>query len=231
MTAKRPHSGHSPVGMEMSLRALWPLVLAAAAASVCAQETPPPKLPFGSSLPEKPRSITKPAAQLTAGTFEVHFEETTLAQVASRFGSGRVQHRGDASETEYWLCYTAQAETPQRVWIIAHGEMAGPEHLVTQIIAQELAPGARSTRACPQLPTDLQPLTLDNNVWLGRRVSDALRTLGRPSRQRGAWRTFFYAGKVPGDCKPDGFDLTNWLEIRWRLGRITAVAAGQVTSC
>jgi hypothetical protein len=60
--------------------------------------------------------------------YRIRFEETGLRDVMPRAG-GYIQHQGDAGENIYWLCYTiADGKPAQRLWIIASGEMGGPEH-------------------------------------------------------------------------------------------------------
>jgi len=212
------------------LRRLFGVVSATLIAPAFAQ-TAPPELPFP-DVSWKALSKAKPATHLKMGALEVRFEETTLWAISGTAGLGTMHHQGDAGKSIYWLCYTMQggAQT-QRIWIVAHGEMGGPDHAVTMVTAQELTPTVRPTIDCPALPSTLQPLSLAQDVWLGVLESEALKVLGRPSYRKGPWRSFDYQSKVPGNCQPDGFDLMNWLVFRTVQGRIVAISAGQVTSC
>lgn len=114
--------------------------------------------------------------------------------------------------------------------MVSHGEMGGPEHYVTDISA-ELIPNGRATVDCPALPGNLKPLSLDNHVWLGTSKRAATSRLGVFSVQRGAWRSYDFQGKVPGNCKGGGFDLSASILLRFQHDRVDSLRAGQVTSC
>ena len=140
------------------LRRLFGVVSATLIAPAFAQ-TAPPELPFP-DVSWKALSKAKPATHLKMGALEVRFEETTLWAISGTAGLGTMHHQGDAGKSIYWLCYTMQggAQT-QRIWIVAHGEMGGPDHAVTMVTAQELTPTVRPTIDCPALPSTLQPLS------------------------------------------------------------------------
>lgn len=186
----------------------------------------PPSQPFD-AISWKARSESKPASVLRLGTFLVHFEETTLADVQRTVGAGLIDHQGDAGESIYWLCYTSGNE---RIWIIADGEMGGSTHAVTGISAQHL-PKAKAEADCPSLPRTYRPASLQRGLWLGLTEAEASKILGAPSHLEGAWRSFDFQTKVPGKCGPNGYDLGNWLLIKFNGGRAETLIAGQVTSC
>lgn len=54
---------------------------------------------------------------------------------------------------------------PQRLWIIASGEMGGPENDITEVMGQVTA--EEPTVDCPSLPKSLQPVRLSSGIWLG----------------------------------------------------------------
>lgn len=164
------------------------------------------------------------------GKLRVRLEQTTLGEVRRAASVGKVAHRGDAGDSIYWLCYTSPAPDPgQRIWIVSHGEMGGAGHYVTGISAEAI-PGARATAECPALPGRLQPLLLDNHVWLGASAEEAAMRIGAPSFQSGTWRSYDFAGKVAGNC-PGGLDLTASLMLRFQNGRATSLRISQITSC
>lgn len=206
-------------------------MVVAVMATLATGQTPPPRLPF-ESISWKPLSTAKPATHLKMGALEVRFEKTTLSAISSAAGIGRIFHQGDAGKSIYWLCHTARGQAQvERLWIVSHGEMGGPEHAVTSVTGEQLQSTAHPTDDCPTLPSTLQPLSLAQDVWLGATDSAALKVLGRSSYRKGPWRSFNYEGKVPGACQPDGFDLMNWLVFKILQGRIVLISAGQVTSC
>lgn len=193
-------------------------------------ETPPPVAPFD-AITWKATMKRKPSTGLKMGTFRVRFERTTLDDLRRAASVGEIAHRGDAGESAYWLCYTNLAPTQtERIWIVAHGEMGGPEHYVTNISA-ELVPNASATAECPALPNKLKPLSLDNRLWLGASEGAASAKLGAPSYQKGAWRSYDFQGKVQGKCEGGGFDLLAWLLLHFQNGHVNSLQVGQVTSC
>ncbi len=210
------------------MSALWVNIICLVIASLgVANAMPPPKNPFGDSIAWPQRSQHRPVTQLMMGSFKVELEETTLGQVIQAAGAGEIAHQGDAGESIYWLCFTGPNE---RIWIIADGEMGGADHRVGQIAAREVL-GAKPKKDCPLLSSRLQPLRLDNSIWLGTARKQATHILGTPSHTDGSWQSYNYAGKVPGECSPKGFDLLNWLLLKTEGGKVVELRAGQVTSC
>lgn len=174
---------------------------------------------------------SRPATGLNMGMFRVRFERTTLEDVRRAASIGEIAHRGDAGESTYWLCYTSAGKAQaERVWIVAHGEMGARAHHITNISA-EVIPNGIATADCPALPNRLQPLSLDNRLWLGAPEGAALAKLGTPSYKKDAWQSYDFQGKVPGKCDGGGFDLSAWLLLHFQNGRVNSLEAGQVTSC
>ena len=211
------------------LRALLLGVLVGVSLSSFA-ETPPPIAPFD-AITWKATMKRKPSTGLRMGAFRVRFEITTLDDVRRAAAIGEIAHRGDAGESAYWLCYTNPGATQaERIWIVAHGEMGGREHYITNISA-ELVPSGSATTDCPALPNNLKPLSLDNRLWLGASEGIASAKLGVASYQKDAWRSYDFQGKVPGKCEGGGFDLVAWLLLHFQNGRVNSLQVGQVTSC
>jgi hypothetical protein len=172
----------------------------------------------------------KPSAALHMGTLRIQLEQTTLDEVRRAASVGNIAHRGDAGDSVYWLCYTRPGPAPrQRIWIMSDGEMGGDRHYVTGISAQAI-PDGRATADCPALPPHLQPLSLDNHIWLGASEEAASMRIGAPSFRSGPWRSYDFAGKVAGNC-PGGSDLTASLMLRVQHGRVKALSINQTTSC
>lgn len=193
-------------------------------------ETPPPATPF-EVINWKATIKQPPTTGLKMGMFPVRFEKTTLDNVRRVASIGAIAHRGDAGESAYWLCYTNVGVTQaERIWLVAHGEMGGHEHYVTSINAK-LIPGGSATADCPALPNNLKPLSLDNHLWLGASRRAATTTLGAPSFRKGAWQSYDFQGKVPGDCQGGGFDLIASLLLNFQKGHVISLQAAQVTSC
>jgi hypothetical protein len=211
------------------LRALL-LGIAVGASHNSFAETPPPVAPFD-AITWKATMKRKPSTGLRMGAFRVRLERTTLDDVRRAASVGDIAHRGDAGESAYWLCYT-NLVSPQteRIWVISHGEMGGPEHYVTNISA-ELMPSGSATADCPSLPNFMQSVSLDNHLWLGASEGAAPAKLGAPSYQKGAWQSYDFQGKVLGNCEVGSFDLLAWLLLHIQNGRVNSLQVGQVTSC
>ena len=199
-------------------------------ATLANAETPSPNFPFPDQSWKSTMKIA-PTAGIKMGSLSVNFENTTLDDVLNAAKLGQIMHQGDASESEYWLCFTDLSSTPvQRIWITSHGEMGGSEHAVTSVSAK-LIKNEKISADCPALPNHLKPVLLSSKFWLNSPEKALLKKLGRPSYKYKNLRSFDFAGKVSGDCEPDGFDLTNWLVVEIKKGRISSLDAGQVTSC
>ena len=189
----------------------------------------PPSLPFESM--DWPASMKEePTKGIALGTFQVTFETTTLTDVRKAASAGTIAHTGDAGGSIYWLCYTIpHGHAADRIWIISHGEMGGPEGRVTSFAASRID-NAKVTTDCPPLPNAMQPAPLEIHVWLGAADAEVQRRLGSPSHHARGWKAYNFRAKVPGDCE-GGYDLLNWLFIKSVRGQVATIYAGQVSSC
>jgi hypothetical protein len=191
-------------------------------------EPPPPVAPAGRAATT---IALAPVTGLRMGSLYVQFESTRLDEVLLAALVGAIAHRGDAAESIYWLCYTVDREAhTERVWIVADGEMGGPEHFVTGVSA-EIVPTGPVPADCPALPDDLESLSLEGGLWLGASEEVMLATYSEQPEEKGEWRAWEFMGKVPGACESGGFDRVAWLRARLEGGRLRAVQAGQITSC
>jgi hypothetical protein len=172
-----------------------------------------------------------PVTGLQLGTLTVKFEKTKLADILQAAAAGDIAHQGDAGESVYWVCYTnSQVNRTERIWLMAHGEMGGSEHYVTDVSA-ELLPNESPSKDCPALPQSLTPVVLDNSLWIGSSEGGATSKLGAPSLHKNSWRSYDFQTKVSGDCGGDGFDRETSLLLHFRNGRVDRLQAGQTTSC
>ena len=203
--------------------------LAIAATSVA--NTPPPSVDFPSDIPSAANKATvKPVDELRMGTMSVKLEATSLATVRDTVGLGIIQHQGDASESLFWLCYTAgESQRRFRVWIESSGEMGGPDQAVTGVAA-EFVDGETKAPDCPLLPSRFRPLAFSHGVWLGDTRSAVTKALGIAPTKMGSWLFVGFEGKVPGKCE-GGFDLLNSIALKVQSDRVMRIQADQVTSC
>ena len=82
---------------------------------------------------------------MALGDLVIVFDETTLAEAQKQIKLGRIDNRGDASESSFWLCYSISGSGSQeQIWLVSDGEMGGPDHVIHGVAARVLeyeAPG------------------------------------------------------------------------------------------
>ncbi|MCA2998593.1 MAG: hypothetical protein ING75_08325 [Rhodocyclaceae bacterium] len=202
---------------------------------VLAEPLPPPVFPFESAVPAK-KVAYDPIRYLQLGQFRVAFEKTTLDEVLRRLGTGKIAHIGDASESNYWLCYTSnQAQSSYRLWISSSGEMGGPQHSVTHFAAEPIMANAWKSDECPELPKQFQRASLDGKIWLNTSVREVERALGKPASIESDWRRFYFEKSFMRKSSTVGapkeeWTVSSWLYTKGANGRITLLAAGVITS-
>lgn len=184
----------------------------------------PPRTP-SSSINWPTLSSSKPTTGFKMGDFGIIYEETSLGEIKSKIGSGRIDHEGDAAESTYWLCYTVQQE---RIWIMS-GEMGGSKHDVLNVAVK--SGEFKASTDCPELPVQFQPISFDHGLRVGETEYSVVKALGSPSHREGKWMSYNYTGKEDQFCKPWGADVTNWALFEVENGHVISIRAGQVTSC
>jgi hypothetical protein len=195
--------------------------------------TPPPVVDESMSASQTSwRAPVKPSDGLTMGKLKIQYEKTTLSEVLAAIGLGFIQHRGDAAESVYWLCYTAIAGSYKaRIWIEASGEMGGPENRITNIAVQRIADNY-SLSDCPALPEEFTSLSFNNGIWLGASEATVGSVFPSGLLRSGANAFVGYQAKVADDGRCDGgYDLLNSLYLTFQARVVVAIDAGQVTSC
>lgn len=102
----------------------------------------------------------------------------TLAQVVKRFGPADIWHTGDASDSEYKVCYRVKTDSGEQVIVFgSSGEMASPKG---QINAIRLLPGGSlSEAACPAITKPVKALASRNGMRVGIRDTEVKRILGQ----------------------------------------------------
>lgn len=196
--------------------------------AVAATATNPPPSPPQDTMNWKALSREAPSDGFLLGSMLVGFEKTTLGEIIAATGKGAIDHRGDAGDSEYWLCYSLPNQA-QRIWVVSSGEMGGKDHLVTGLVAEQLR-AAGGTEDCPALPAKTTVALAGHKGWLGMTAKDVARRFGTPSHEMGAWQVFYFREKLRGVCGGEG-ERVNWLWIRQANGHVQTIIAGQVTSC
>jgi len=180
--------------------------------------SPPPRFPL--DVAPSPTLKTTPSTSLLLGSIPIVFDKTTLGEAMKQIKAGQIQHQGDAGDSIYWLCYSIR--TPggwEHLWLLSHGEMGGPEHVILGIAAKTSSSALPST-SCPILPDHLRPVKLNSGLWLRAQTEEMRKELGKPSLQQGQWLHYESQRELVGDPRAKDFRTDKIYE----RGRISARA-------
>ncbi len=198
------------------------LLLFAIPADECSAQTPPPPVDEH-ALERVPATVVKRlATRFSLGAFAGRFEETPLSAVRDAVGAGTIQHQGDAAGSIYWLCYR---RAQHRLWVVSHGEMGGPDHLVTDIVEEFTEKDTEASTDYAIIPEKFAPLVFDGKLRLGMSRREVVRALGRPSKSKAAQMVYSHREKLA-----DGFDETAWLLLRFRGEKLVSMRGLKTTT-
>lgn len=129
-----------------------------------------------------------PVKSISMGNIVVQLEVTTLNDILSKIGTGKIQHRGDAAESVHWICYFIPSSASNaRIWLMS-GEIHGGT--VGSIAVRLLSSDDTATPSCPTLPMKYSPIQFEQNIGLESKESDLRRTFGKPSLVANDWIHF-----------------------------------------
>ncbi|CAN7260607.1 hypothetical protein LJR220_001155 [Bradyrhizobium sp. LjRoot220] len=198
------------------------LLLFAIPAGDCSAQTPPPPVDEHAFERVPPTAAKGLATRFSLGAFVGRFEETPLGAVREAVGEGTIQHQGDAGGSIYWLCYR---RAQHRLWVVSHGEMGGPDHLVTEIVEELTEKDTDTSTDCAIIPEKFAPLVFDGKLHLGMSRLEVVTALGPPSKSEAAQIVYYHEGKLA-----DGFDETAWLILRFREEKLVSMHGGKTTT-
>jgi hypothetical protein len=167
------------------------------------------------------------------GRLHVVLESTELKALGTDTNNVLVRHYavpGAASGNFEWLCFTILGDgAAQRIWFTSDDEMGGGT--ITGIIATVLPASTRPT-ACPTLQNAMQPVHLDNGMWIGSTSNELTQVFGYAPRNRQGWSSYLYSGSVTLTEHGKGveFDVVNALEFDVHKGKIRAIRLSQISS-
>lgn len=198
------------------------LILFAIPSDPCSAQTAPPALGKHALESVPPTVEGRLATRFSLGAFEGRFEETRLGAVSEVLGGGTIQHRGDAGDSIYWLCFQ---RGQHRLWVVSSGEIGGPDHLVTEIVEEVADKNAGAASDCAIIPEKFAPVVLDGKLHLGMSRQEVIAALGPPSKSEAARAVYSHQGKLA-----DGFDETAWLILRYSEGKLVSMRGGKSTT-
>jgi hypothetical protein len=155
----------------------------------------PPQMPDLDNL--SPTLVSSPVSTVLLGALTVEFERTTLADIQKSASAGVINHKGDAGDSQYWICYSLPpGDQPERIWL-SSGELGGPHHAVDTFHAEINYNAIKPTLSCPELPRESRPVSLGNSLWLGASSERLEKVVGEPSAKIGSWWFYSYSGRAP----------------------------------
>jgi hypothetical protein len=173
-----------------------------------------------------------PVRGLGLGKYKVVLEKTSLLSLPAP-GAVPIAHRGDASESIYWTCFALNHRGVEAVlWLVAHGEMGGPDRRVTQFQLASVDVGAPGQEACPRLPQELSPLALPLTLRLGMTNQQVVGALGRPTHASPQDLDYLFVFRPPNladRITPDTTTVSGIL-VRFSHGKAVAIAVSQATA-
>ena len=166
--------------------------LLALPALVAAQTAPglePPGYP--AALLEAQPTLAKPAARsVSLGGYLVQLESTSLGLLARAAGAPLTRER-EGEDVHDWICMAAkEGGKPLRVW--AHSSAAdGP------VSSMQIEAGGTPDKRCPDLPANMQPVSLGEGLKLGLTRAEVIKRLGPPSREHDGWLMYMADRPLP----------------------------------
>jgi hypothetical protein len=156
--------------------------------------------------------------QVIFGDYTIFLEQTSLAEVAERFG-GAITHTGDASASFRWVCYTARNG---RAWIGSSGPMGGPDWLVTQI--QVVAGQFPADSGCPNVEADI---TGFGAISLGDPASGVEAVFGGNFRDDQAEVQY----RTETAVEPEGCTVSRYMSVEFAADTVAGLSVARITSC
>lgn len=202
-------------------KTLFLLLLFLAIPADASAQTPPPPVSDHALESVPPTVVKRLATGFSLGAFAGRFEQTRLGAVRDAVG-GTIHHQGDAGESVYWLCYR---RAQHRLWVVSGGEIGGPDHRVTEVVAELIEKDTGASTDCATIPEKFAPLVLDGKLRLGMSRAEVVRALGPPSKSEAAQVVYSHQGKLA-----NGFDETAWLVLRFREEKLVSMRGGKTTT-
>jgi hypothetical protein len=166
--------------------------LLALPALVAAQTAPglePPGYP--AALLEAQPTLAQPAARSASlGGYLVQLESTSLGLLARAAGAPLTRER-EGADVHDWICMAAR-DGARRLRVWAHSSAAdGP------VTGVQIEAGGTPDARCPELPANMQPVSLGEGLRLGLTRAEVIKRLGPPSREQDGWLMYVADRSLP----------------------------------
>ena len=164
------------------------------------------------------------SSEFYLGKFKVVMEKTTLKQIISALGVGRVQSEDYSGWTENFVCYDGTFWKKKfRVWI-TEGGIGARE--VEFLYVKEIREGKKNKQSvCPALPIAFSKISVKGETWLGLTKEKAQAVIGKPSAIKGSWLRYLYDENLPKDGS-----LTSSFDLHFSNGHIDMYKFSQLTT-
>jgi hypothetical protein len=185
----------------------------------------PPKYNFFSSSQSKiPHEIIR---SLRLADMQIVLEKTTLKQVQKRFG-GAIGRRGDAGNSEGWLCYQGSDAAGKWILWLTSDEMHGVTEISDfqwRLLKSDQTPGSR----CKQLPSDGNEIELAQPIRIGATQEQILKVLGKPSTTGS--NSYYYTHEHPATFHNEACTVWNGVTVEFSEGVVAVIEGGLLSSC
>jgi hypothetical protein len=185
---------------------------------------PPTTIDLPDALPQ-PTVSKELIDSLRIADFPVTLEKTKLEDARKRFGA-TTGDRGDAGDSEAWLCLQgSDAHGPWIFWLTS-GEIDGPA--IGGFQWRRLARNETPDHHCPRLCGSEARVSLPLSIHPGMTEAEARKVLGAPTMVRGNTLIFFHEHHEIIDNLP--YTSDNLVTLVIQNGAVLAIAVSKTTS-
>ncbi len=178
-----------------------------------------PEIEFPSTVPKEM------IGKLRIANFPVILEETELETARKHFG-GSIGSRGEAGDSESWLClHGSDTNGPWILWLTS-GELDGPAIMGFQW--RRLPPNETPDRHCGLISQDKGGIELPLALYPGMTEAEMRKILGKPSFVSG--KTLIYCHEHQEMIHKLPYTAMNTIAIVLRDGIVLAIEVGKTTT-
>jgi hypothetical protein len=185
---------------------------------------PPTKIDLPDAVP-RPTVPKELIDSLRIANFPVILEKTKREDARKQFGA-TTGHRGDAGDSEAWICLQGSDANGTWIFWLTSGEIDGPA--IGGFQWRRLAPNEIPDRRCPLLRGSEARISLPLSIHPGMTEAEARKVLGVPTIVRGNTLVFFHEHHEIIDNLP--YTSDNLVALVIQNGVVLAIAVSKTTS-